>query len=301
MTHRSSTGERPARRAVATTAAILGLASLLALACGGDDGLQRFELVGTVVSADPESRQLTIAHDEIPGFMAAMTMPFEADADWVYEVARGGERITATLVYDGTRAWLEEIVLTGSPDATPVDAEEELVAGAVPGAAIPLIELVDQDGDTVDFTDFHDGYLLVTFIYTRCPLPNFCPLMSSHFAAIHGAVGARREEYPELHLLSISIDPDNDTPAVLREYGRRYVGDATGAFERWSFATAAMLDLRDLAEFVGLKYTPDQGLVLHNLRTLLLDPEGRVHNLWIGNTWEPAEVLDELRSLAAGG
>lgn len=297
---------RPFRPAVRAMALLL-LAALAACGPGGpgeDEAAEsvdaeRYELEGEVVAADAERGTLTVAHEEIPGFMGAMTMPFNVREDWVFAAADPGARIQATLVVAGDASWLEEIVITGSPEEGA--AARAVVEAAEPGARVPEIPLVNQDGETIGLEDHRGAYLVLTFIYTRCPLPDFCTRMSAHFARLREAIEADPRRYGDARLLSVTIDPEYDTPEVLREYASRYVDtDAAAAFSRWQFARAEPTDLAELAQFTGLRYHPGEDEVVHNLRTALIDPEGRVLEVIVGNAWEPEEVLATLETAAAG-
>lgn len=280
------------------------LAGALASGCGspGQDSVppqQRYELAGEVVAVDPEGGTLTIAHAAVTDYMEAMTMPFNVRDDWVFETAERGARIRAELVVDATTSWLEGVVITKSPAAGA--AAEAVIPSAKPGDAVPATALVNQDGQAVTLQEYRGRHLLFTFIYTRCPLPDYCPRISEHFDRIHKAVEAEPARYGDPHMLSISVDPAYDTPRVLREYGLRYLGpQAPDSFARWEFARAEPGPLRRLAEFVGLRFMPDRGEIVHSLRTVVADPEGKVLKVYIGNTWTPEELLEELERSVGG-
>lgn len=294
------------RDLVATSPWMLaGMAVLLVVACAPSDGddeataRQRHELSGEIVSADPGRGTITVAHDEIPGFMPAMTMPFNVEDDWVFEAAEPGARIEAVVVVSGSASRLEEIVITRPPTAGA--AADAVVEVAEPGEEVPDIPLVNQDGEELRMSDFRGGHLVFSFIYTRCPLPDFCPRMSANFAELHTVVRARPEPHGDARLLAITLDPDYDTPPVLRDYAGRYLDlDGPDPFGRWQLARAEPADLAELARFTGLRYHPSGSEVVHNLRTAIVDPEGRLLEVLAGNAWEPAEILEILRAAASG-
>jgi protein SCO1/2 len=121
--------------------------------------------------------------------------------------------------------------------------------------------------------------------------------MSELFDEIHIAVGADPERYGGLKLLSLSIDPEFDTPEVLSDYARRYLpGTDPDTFERWRFATSTPTSLHDLGEFSGIRYRPDSGEFVHSLRTILVGPDGRVIAAFVGNSWDAADLLAALES-----
>ena len=170
------------------------------------------------------SGQLTVDGDYIPGFMPAMTMPYPVKDLQGLEQVEPGDRITADVVVETKDSyWLEHIAISdksgrGSFAAT---APHELL----PGETVPDVSLVNQDGKTIHLNQFKGKAVLLTFIYTRCPLPTFCPLISSEFAAIHKDLAGTPVEYQKTHLVSISLDPAYDTASVLRKYGLAYLQD----------------------------------------------------------------------------
>ena len=184
----------------------------------------RYPLKGKVVEVDVPGRTVTVAHGDIPGFMPAMTMDFvvlEKDAALLREVSPGDE-ITATLVVPDSRYWLEDLVVVKKaapdPNATPGARARE----AQPGDAVPDVALVDQDGRPLRLADFRGKALALTFVYTRCPLPDFCPLMMKRFQAAHEALVKDPALAARTRLLTISFDTKHDTPDVLRAFGRPF-------------------------------------------------------------------------------
>ena len=204
---------------------LLLLAALAAPACKREAPLpagQRYPIKGTVVEVDVAGRKVTIAHEDIPGFMPAMTMPFvvlEKDAALLQRVGPGDE-VTATLVAPDSRYWLEDLVVvkkgTPDPNATPGPRAHE----PHPGDAMPEVALVDQDGRSLRLADYRGKAVALTFIFTRCPLPDFCPLMMKKFASAHAMLEAEPDLAARTRLLTLSFDTAHDTPgcaARLRE------------------------------------------------------------------------------------
>lgn len=270
-------------------------------ATGSDDPAAeslRYELHGEVVEVAEDEGTITLAHEEIEGFMSAMTMPFNVRDEWIFDAAEPGARVTATLVVQGMSSWLEDVVVRKAADRGA--AAEVVVTQPDPGAAVPVIELVDQDGTEFSLADYAGEWWAFTFIYTTCPLPDFCPRMTGNMAGVYEAIEADPERYGDARLLAVTVDPANDTPAVLREYGLEYVGDAEG-FRRWSFARADPEALGELAGFTGLRFMPEAGEVVHSLRTVVVDPDGRVVTTLVGNRWEPEEMLQTLATAVAAG
>ena len=162
------------------------------------------------------------------------------------------------------------------------------------GETVPDFQLVDQDGRAVRLSDYRGRAVVLTFIYTRCPLPNFCPLMSKHFAELEQRLN---KELPgRYHLLSISMDPEFDTPAVLKEYASRYEARTAD----WTFATGDAGQIDTVAQLLGLYYVRENGLISHDLRTALFGPDGRLVHLWKSNVWTPYEVQRRVRETLSG-
>lgn len=277
------------------TVILLGLTALLSCRSPRPaTGEQRYELKGKVVSFDRQKHKVTIQHGDIPGYMEAMTMPFTLKDDWVYSELAKGADIQATLVVNSGLSWLENPVITKvSPEATGPDTKA--VAEPEPGAEVPDFALVNQDGKRIGLRQYRGRALLLTFIYTRCPLPDYCPLMSSHFAEIDRGLEANPELYARTHLLSISVDPAYDTPKVLRSYGLKFVGKRDrAAFDHWEFASGTAAEVKAVAQFFGLSYWPEQDQIIHSLRTALIGPDGKVIKTYRGNEWKPDEVLKDL-------
>jgi protein SCO1 len=278
---------------------MIALAALLA-GCGhrASDNAQRYELKGTVVSVDRRGETVTITHQEIAGYMDAMTMPFKPKDSWVLDQAQPGNHIQATLVVDGLRSWLEDVIITQEA-ADPAAATTAAVAPQ-PGDVVPDFTLTNQDGRRIALHDYRGRALVVTFIYTRCPLPDYCPLMTSHFAEISRALKNNATSYDKTHLLSVSIDPEYDTPKVLREYGTKAVAETGDAsFGHWEFATGKPDEVRKIAAWFGLQYWAEGGQIAHSLRTAVISPDGRLVKLYHGNDWQPAEIVADLQGLKA--
>ena len=249
---------------------------------------------------DPGQKLLTLEHQDIPGYMPAMIMPFPVKDDRLLKVAAPGDEVTAALVVSrDNRYWLEDLVVTRrAPEgarapARPAPREPK------PGAPVPDVALVNQDGKSIRLADYRGRVLALTFIYTRCPLPEFCPLVSRNFEAASEALAAEPALQARTHLLSISFDPEHDTPEVLRRYGRRFVGDGSRPFAHWEFASGPDAEIRKLGDFVGLDYDPGQGMWVHNLRTAVVGPDGTLVRSIRGSDWKPEELVAYLRGAAA--
>jgi protein SCO1/2 len=264
---------------------------------GGGEPRKEFELRGAVIEVDREHRAVTVAHEEIPGYMAAMTMPFAVRDDWAFAALAPGRRITATLVVQGDRSWLENLSISdGAADRGAVTVEKAAAGGV--GSQVPDFMLSNQDGRPIHISQFRGGALLITFIYTRCPLPDYCPLMTNQFLSLYRSLVKEAPLLARTHLLSVSFDPAFDTPQVLREYAERYLrGDVTEALKHWAFATGTAEEIRKMAGYFGLEYWAQGGQIVHSLRTAVISPEGKLVRLYSGNDWTPGDLLREVRDL----
>ncbi|MCU1265203.1 MAG: electron transport protein SCO1/SenC [Acidobacteria bacterium] len=253
----------------------------------------RYDFKGKVVSVEKDKQQVTVAHDEIKGYMPAMVMPFKLKEAWPLEILAPGDVITAALVVDGGSSWLEEVtVRQESIDAAAGTTSDNEVK---PGADVPNYGLVNQDSKPIKLHDYHGKALLLTFIYTRCPLPDYCDLMSNNFAQVDEELQKQGEIYQRTHLLSISIDPAYDTPQVLRSYGAAHTGRYSDeTFAHWEFASGTKDQVKGIAQFFGLRYYEGGDQIIHGLRTVIITPEGKVFKVYRSNDWKPAEAASEL-------
>jgi protein SCO1/2 len=252
---------------------------------------QRYDLKGKVVLVEKDKQLVTISHDEVKGLMPAMTMPFTVPSKSDLDILAPDDQVMATLVVDGSQSWLEGLIITResvNPSAMPV------VKTAGEGDEVPNYVLQNQDGKEIRLHDYRGKALLLTFIYTRCPLPDYCTLMSNNFAQIDRQLQQDPEVYAKTHLLSVSIDPGYDTPQVLRSYGaahtERYEQET---FAHWEFASGQQV--KEMAQFFGLKYFPDNDQIIHGLRTVIVRPDGKIAKVYSGNDWKPEEVVNELK------
>ena len=296
---------KPRTHRTFTYAVLLGSAicvGLLACRSRSETPAQHYELKGQVVSVDAQRRRVTIAHEEIPGYMGAMTMPFSLKEQWAYNVLAAGDHVQATLVVESHRSWLDDVVIT---KVSPTTAEAGTPAGEPElgpqsGDEVPNFSLVNQDNQPIRLQQYRGKVLLLTFIYTRCPLPDFCPRMASNFAAIHQALRQDPVTYARTHLLCISFDPAFDTPAVLRSYEIAYTGSASPeTFAHWEFASGTTQEIKNLAQFFGLVYVPQTDQITHSLRTAVITPEGNVFKVYRGNDWALTDLLRDVRQLLA--
>ena len=277
-------------------AAILIFLAVILAGCAGRRSVERrYDLKGRVVAVDRAKGELTIDHEEIVGYMPAMTMPYTLRDEDALKVVDVGDKIQATLVVTDDGYWLENPFITkGQPDAT--DSTTPAGMEPRPGAQVPDVELVNQDGKPISVRQFRGRALLITFVYTRCPAPDQCPLMSANFAQVNAALESDPDLRNKAHLLSVTLDPEYDKPEVLRSYGAAYAG---GKFDDWDFATGDPEEVRRLAQFFGLMYGHEEGQLIHSLRTAVVTPGGKLYKIYRGNEWKPEEALRDLKDAAA--
>ena len=230
-----------------------------------------------------------------------MTMPFTIKDDWVFPVIRPGDRIAAAYVVDGTNSWLEEVVLTQESSEQPNAVSEATEPN--PGDEVPNYRLINQDGDAIRIHDYKGKVLLLTFIFTRCQDPDQCTLMSGNFATINQELQRQPDIYNKTHLLSVSFDPEYDTPKVLRSYGAAYTGKFSDeTFDHWEFATGSEDEVKGVGKYFGLRYYKDpqtgKEQMIHTLRTALIGPNSKLVKIYRGNDWKPEEVLSDLKDAA---
>src|SRR6266478_1276631 len=262
---------------------------------------KRYPIKGKVIAVDKTDRTVTIAHEDINGYMPAMTMPFKIKNDADLEMVKPGDQVTGTLVVDGLSSWVEiTAIVEGGP---PVSQNIDVPGEPKPGTEVPDFGLVNQDGKRIHLTQYRGKTLLITFVYTRCLQPDQCTLMSNNFAAIDKALQAQPETYDKTHLLTISFDPDYDTPKVLRSYGASHTGRYSDeTFQHWEFASGTKDEVKGVAQFFGLRYFQDtesgDEQVIHSLRTAVIGADGKLVKLYRGNEWKPADILSDLNILA---
>jgi len=288
---KSTKGTRSTKKIIVV---LLVMCVWFGMSCRRNGSEKRFDLKGKVMAVDPEKHLVTVSHDDIVGYMPAMTMPFTVRNEADLQFLAPDDEITATLVVDGTHLWLEDLIITRQSANT---AAMPGVTMAKEGDEVPNFTLRNQDNREIHIQNYRGRTLLLTFIYTRCPVPDYCTLMSSNFAQIDRALSQDAGLYAKTHLLSISIDPSYDTPQVLRSYGaahtERYQNET---FAHWEFASGTTEQVKKIAEYFGLTYFPEKDQIIHALRTVIINPDGKVAKIYTGNEWKPEDVLTEIKA-----
>jgi protein SCO1/2 len=254
---------------------------------------------GVIQEIKPDGKTAKIKHEAIPGYMSAMTMDFEAKNTNELRGLKAGDVISFKLVVTDNDGWLEDVkkLSAGSPLELPsrqtvrVAKDVELLKEGDP---VPDYHFTNQLGQPVSLHQFKGNALAVTFIFTSCPFPTFCPRMSQNFADTEKKLKEMSNAPTNWHLLTISFDPEKDTPDVLKSYAERYEYDPN----HWSFLTGDLVEITAMCEQFGQMFWRESGTINHNLRTGIIDAQGRVHKILPANEWKSDELAEELLKAA---
>lgn len=262
----------------------------------GSSPVRRYEVRGTIVGLDVAASSLVVRHEEIPGFMRAMTMPFEVRDTNELTGLQVGDTIRFRLNVTEAEGWIDRIepVAPPSTNRLPLSGPFRVVRDVdplQPGDLLPAYPLTDQWGKAISTLDFRGRVLVLSFVYTRCPFPTFCPRTMQELSRARKELLASGADPRSWHFLTVSFDPDFDTPEVLQAYGQSFGVD----FENWTLATGALIEVTALAEQFGLMFWREDAGWAHNLRTAVIDPAGRVHRILIGNHWTAGELTAAVR------
>lgn len=274
-----------------------------ATSSGGEQNAESHFVRGQVVAVDADHQSVTLAHDAIAGFMPAMTMEYHVVDPAAIGELHPGDRIGADLLSDKTSAGPSnlrlanvDILAQARPDYLPKMQYHVPSVGEV----VPDFKLLNQSDHKIGLAQFRGKVVALTFIYTRCPLADFCPRMSRNFAEMDRALSKSPALYAQTHLLSISFDPTYDTPSVLRSYGGAYTGNYTKeTFGHWDFAAPSEDELPKMEQWFDVGVTPQGKTLQHSLATVILDKGGKVLAFYPTNSWTVDEALDVIRKAAA--
>jgi protein SCO1 len=265
---------------------------------------KRYPFTGRVVSVDSQAQSALIDGDSIPGFMDAMAMSYKVKPAATLSHLLPGDSISAEVVSapedenGGSDSWLENVKVTAHPK-TPPPAPATALHMPAPGEAVPNFSFTNQAGSRISLQQYRGKVLFVTFIYTRCPFPDFCPRVSSNFAEIYKQLGTN-PALAGVHLLSVSFDPERDTPRVLRDYGFSVAHTHDPAlFSRWEFAVPSASDLPRIADFFALTVKLEGGLFTHNLSTAVIGPDGKIVKWYHGSDWQVSDLIKDATAAGA--
>ena len=262
---------------------------------------QIFFVRGVVRELDDDGKTVVIQHEKIPGYMDAMEMPFEVRNTNELRGLKPDEAISFRLIVTTNDAWIDRVKkLNVAPLELPSRPTVRIVRDVDPlnmGEPLPNYHFTNELGQAVSTSQFKGQALAITFIFTRCPFPTYCPKMSSNFLEAQKKLLAIPNTPTNWHLLSISFDTEYDTPAVLKSYAERYGYDP----KHWNFLMGDLFDITALSEQFGLQFwrlNPNEPLS-HNLRTAVIDTKGRVQKVLPENKWTSDELVEEIVKAAA--
>ena len=281
------------------------LASCVALAllsCGrssnSDERADHYDTRGVVRGFSPDRSTIEIQHENIPDFMPSMTMPFVTrDPKQIAEL-RTGDAISFRMAVTKKDFWIENVkkirredVNVAEPKRTsPVSADRD--ARLTEGDKMPPFTLTNQNGERISLDTFHGNFFVLTFVFTRCPVPNFCPRMSNNFEELQEAIKSGTGTLATTRLLSVTLDPAYDTPKVLSDYAGFHHADS----KIWSFATGDEKEIDSLTRAFSVYRQNEGGTISHGLATALINKEGKIDKIWRGNAWTPAEIIKEIQA-----
>ena len=278
--------------------------SISAAPSGGDPGTKSYSARGVVEKITPGLTQVTIHHQAIPGYMMAMTMDFNVKNTNELSGISVNDEITFTLVVGDNDEWVQDIRRVGHSggmmtNTMPMQmnmSQGMSLLELKPGDLLPDYALTAEDGRQIHFSDYRGKALALTFFYTRCPLPDYCPRMNNNFYKTRKLILATSDAPTNWQFLSVSFDPDFDAAEVLSNYGNVYRG---GNADRWLFASASPKTLANLAPSLDLMIMREGGTIMsHGLRTVVLDPKGRIFRQLDGNKWTPQELANAILEAA---
>lgn len=260
---------------------------------------RRFPIRGVVQAVDPARSEITLAHEEIPGFMKPMTMDFEVrGAPSALDGIRPGMDLEAILIVENERYWLEGLSLAKRVPAPRLATPVVHVVTPEPNRAVqvgdevPDFSLTDQTGRTFRLSQMRGEPVGVSFIYTRCPIATACPMTTAKLSKLDAML--RKE--PAGRLIVITVEPERDTPAVLAQYARKAGADPA----RWKFLTGTPKDVAEVASRFGVLYYPERGQVIHSQAVAVVDPRGRLATIYYGESWEPEHLLRDMKKARDG-
>jgi protein SCO1/2 len=275
--------------------------ALLLLGCGrstkSGEGADHYETRGVVRGFSPDRSTVEIQHENIPGFMPSMTMPFVARDPKEITGLKTGDPISFRMTVTQKDFWIENVKKVRREDVDVLEPKPapsispEASARLKEGDDMPQFSLTNQNSEPISLDTFRGRPLVLTFVFTRCPLPNFCPRMSNNFEELQTAIKAGSDTLATTRLLSITLDPGFDTPEVLKTYSGYHQADP----QNWTFATGDEKEVEKLTRAFSVYRQTEGGTISHGLATALIDKNGRIEKIWRGNAWKPEEVIEEIK------
>jgi protein SCO1/2 len=263
--------------------------------------LRSFLARGLVRELPPDGQTVVVRHEEIPGFMPKMTMAFNVRNTNELRGLKAGDAISFSVKATEEDSWIENIKLGNTNDLAPLAPADPSSAALLhiaqmkPGDLLPDAELLSEEGRAIKLSEFQGKALAFTFIFTRCPLPDYCPRMNQHFTRARELLLQQPSGPTNWQFLSISFDPEFDKPGVLNRYAFSYRGKSA---DRWLFASAAANVMSSFSSQLDFRFANESGSFLHNLRTVVLDPQRRIVRQFDGNKWKAEELAQALAEAA---
>jgi protein SCO1/2 len=249
---------------------------------------------GTVMELKPDGRTVVIRHEAVSNYMAAMTMPFKVKAPEELAGLHRGDEISFQLQVAESESWVEHITKIGTVSLPPTPTPTEAPARR-PGHPLLDYKFTNELGQAVSLNDFRGQALAITFFYTRCPLPDYCPRLSKNFQAAQQKLESLSGAPTNWHLLSVSFDTEFDSPQMLKAYGNMYQYDP----KHWSFLTGPADKIGELARQANLTYQYDAGTFNHDFRTLIIDAAGRLQMVFPTSGDLSDQIVAEIIKAAA--
>ena len=252
-----------------------------------------YQVRGTVHEVLPEKKTVTIAHEEIPGYMEAMTMDFSVTNAAELTNLQRGDRVSFRMLVTKDDGWIDQIQKFGSTNLAPdMLRRARYVEPLSIGDPLPEYHLTNELGKAVKLSDYKGKAVVLNFIFTRCPFPTFCPRASKGLQDTQAKLQSMPDAPSNWQFLSVTIDPAFDTPSRLRGYARSYEADPA----RWSFLTGTLEDITALAEQFGLQFWRDTPTALpnHNMRTVVVDATGKVQWVTVENEWKTEALVEQV-------
>jgi protein SCO1 len=280
---------------------LVGCVAFFLLGCGrsadSDEKVDNYDTRGVVRGFSPDRSTIEIQHETIPGFMPSMTMPFVARNPKEITDLKIGEPIAFRMAVTQKDFWIENVKRIRREDVNVAEPKRKSVslehdARLKEGDEMPRFSLTNQNGERISLDTFRGQPFVLTFVFTRCPVPNFCPRMSNNFEELQTAIKTGSGALAKTRLLSITLDPGYDTPKVLLDYAGFHHADSNV----WTFATGDEKEIDALTGAFSVYRQNEGGTISHGLATALVNRDGAIEKIWRGNAWTPAEVIAAIQT-----
>jgi protein SCO1/2 len=263
-----------------------------------DENAQHYQTRGLARGFSPDRSTIEIEHENIPGFMPSMTMPFVARNQKEVADLKTGDAISFRMNVTKKDFWIDQVKKVQRDEVHVAEPHPKSTVSPTNSARLregdpmPALSLTDQDGKQISLKTLRGQRFVLTFVFTRCPVPTFCPRMSNNFSELQTAIKSDKGGLANTHLLSITLDPSFDTPDILKQYSDSHAADA----KIWSFATGDPKEIDALTRAFSVYVQTEGGTISHGLATALVNANGKIEKIWRGNAWMPAEVLEAIRA-----